>query len=177
VIFYSKPQPVYTSKLWRMDKMLVARSEATFPDRCIKCNAPANGLRLKRVIHWQPSMTGVGMGAFIAIIICAIWMAIVQKKAKLQIGICRKHCVQRYWAIIIGWAGTVGGLGLMIIGTLSFNSGWCIVVGLIIFAGFAIYGGVRGQLISATMSKDEYVLVKGVCRDFLAGLPNWPYSQ
>src|ERR1700733_2454444 len=37
-------------RLWRMNKQLVTRSETPFPDRCVKCNAPINGFRLKRVL-------------------------------------------------------------------------------------------------------------------------------
>src|ERR1035438_9056155 len=39
--------------LWRKEKKLVTRSETPFPDRCVKCNAPANGFRLKRVLYWH----------------------------------------------------------------------------------------------------------------------------
>ena len=42
-----------TGSLWRMNKRLVTRTETVFPDRCIKCNAPANGFRLKRTLYWQ----------------------------------------------------------------------------------------------------------------------------
>ena len=38
--------------LWQENKKLVARSETVFPDRCIKCNAPAGGSRLKRTLYW-----------------------------------------------------------------------------------------------------------------------------
>src|ERR1700744_1747311 len=33
--------------LWRKKKRIVTVSETVFPDRCIKCNEPANGFRLK----------------------------------------------------------------------------------------------------------------------------------
>jgi len=174
---FSAPKPAFSSKLWRRDKQLVARSEAPFPDRCVKCNAPASGFRLKRVVYWQPPVVGHGLGGIVAIIIKAIWMAVGQKKAKLRIGICPQHRAQRIQAIVIGWAGTIGGLVLMVRGATVFNSGWIELAGFILFVGCAIYGGVKGPVISATMTKDEFVFVNGVCSSFLADLPDWPHSR
>ena len=153
-----------------MNKKLVACAETPFPDRCVKCNAPANGFRLKRVLYQPRPGIYIGLAGL-------LYMAYFQKKLKLHIGLCPKHRAQRWRAIIIGWGGALGGLVLMVIGAVVFDFGWPVLVGFIIFSGCAIYGGVKGLVISATAMNKEYALVKGVHRDFLAELPEWPHSR
>jgi hypothetical protein len=42
-----------TGGTWREGKTLVMWKEAVLPDRCIRCNAPANGRRLIRKLNWH----------------------------------------------------------------------------------------------------------------------------
>jgi GYF domain 2 len=160
--------------MWRMKKQLVTHSETPFPDRCVKCNAPANGFRLKRVLYWQHPAYYLLL--LINLLILVIVVLIVRKKAILNIGLCNIHRAKRQQAIIIGWSGTLGGLALACIGGIAFKSGWLVLVGIIVFLVAAIYGGVVGPIISAAKVTKENVWVKGVHRDFLAGLPEWPGS-
>jgi DNA-directed RNA polymerase subunit RPC12/RpoP len=158
--------------LWRMNRQLVTCSEAVFPDRCVKCNAPAEGFRLKRVLYWQHPAYYLLL--FCNILILLIVVLAVRKKAVLHIGLCAKHRAQRRQALMVGWFGTLGGLALAGIGGLAFDSGWAALAGLVVFVGSAIYGGVRGTTISAVKITKENAWVKGVHRDFLADLPEWP---
>jgi len=153
--------------MWRKDDQLIVFHNTQFPDRCVKCNAPANGLRLKRMVYWQPPVHG-GLGA---VIIKAGWMAVVRKKAKLNIGICPKHLRRRHQAIVIGLTGVAAGMLLMVFGATWFHSGYTELSGFTIFAGSALYGGIVGPVIFLTMTKDGLVFIDGVGRDFLAGLP------
>ena len=41
--------------VWRDGKIIVMSHDASFPDRCVKCNQPAAGYRLKRKLTWHPS--------------------------------------------------------------------------------------------------------------------------
>ena len=154
-----------------MNKQLVTISETPFPDRCVKCSEPANGFRLKRVLYWQHP-------AYYLLLLCnllilLIVVLIVRKKAVLHVGLCAKHRAQRQQSLVIGWAGALGGLILAGVGA-AFSSGWMVLVGFIVFLGAAIYGGVRAPVISAAKITKENVWVKGVHRDFLAALPEWP---
>ncbi len=158
--------------MWRMNKQLVTRSETPFPDRCIKCNAPANGFRLKRVLYWQHP-------AYYLLILCnllvlIIVVLIVRKKAVLHVGVCAKHRAQRKLALLIGWIGTLGGIALAIVGGVTFESGWAVLAGILLFIGAAIYSGLRAPMGSAAKITKENVWVRGVHRDFLADLPEWP---
>jgi hypothetical protein len=71
--------------IWRQGRRLVTRSETPFPDRCVKCNAPANGFRLKRVLYWSHP-------AYLLLLLCNLLILlivylIVRKKAVLHIGL------------------------------------------------------------------------------------------
>jgi hypothetical protein len=157
--------------LWRQGKRLVTRSETPFPDRCVKCNAPANGFRLKRVLYWQHP-------AYYFLLLCnllilLIVVLIVRKKAVLRIGLCEAHRKQRQLAITACSVGILGGLA-MLIGSAFAESGWLALAGLVIFLTGAVWGIAKGRTIAATKIDKENVWVSGICRDFLDQLPERP---
>ena len=157
--------------LWRQGKKLFTRSETPFPDRCVKCNAPANGFRLKRVLYWHHP-------AYYLLLLCnllilLIVVLIVRKKAVLHIGLCETHRQQRTIAIIACSIGMLGGIAL-IIGGAVVNSGWLALAGGVIFLAGAIWGIVKGRTIAATKIDKDSVWVSGVCREFLDELPERP---
>ena len=154
--------------LWREGRKLVTRSDTPFPDRCVKCNAPANGFRLKRVLYWQHP-------AYYLLLLCnllilLIVVLIVRKKAVLHIGLCEAHRKQRKLAIIVCSIGIFGGLA-MIIGSAAVESGWLALAGLVVFLTGAVWGIVKGRTVAATKIDKDIVWVSGVCRDFLDQLP------
>ena len=154
--------------LWREGKKLVTRSETPFPDRCVKCNAPANGFRLKRVLYWQHP-------AYYLLLLCnvlilLIVVLIVRKKAVLHIGLCEVHRKQRKIALIACWMGMLGGVAIMI-GSALIQSGWLALAGVVIFLAGAVWGILKGRTIAATKIDKENVWVSGVCHEFLDQLP------
>jgi hypothetical protein len=159
-----------TSGLWRAEKRLVTRSETSFPDRCIKCNAPANGFRLKRVVYWQHP-------AYYLLLLCnllvlLIVVLIVRKKAVLHIGLCETHRAQRKQGMIIGWSSLLGSVVLLIV-SANINSGWTALAGVLVLLVGGIYGAIRARTITAVKMTKENVWVTGCHRDFLAELPEW----
>jgi hypothetical protein len=159
--------------IWRQGRQLITRSETPFPDRCVKCNAPANGFRLKRILYWQHP-------AYYLLLLCnllilIIVVLIVRKKAVLHVGLCEKHRAQRKMGLTLGWTGALGGIALLI-GAAAFQSGWTALAGVAAFLFGCIYGGVRASTITATKITKENVWVRGVHRDFLNQLPEWPGS-
>lgn len=160
-----------SSGLWRQGKKIVTVSETPFPDRCVKCNAPANGFRLKRVLYWQHP-------AYLLLLLCnllvlLIVILIVRKKAVLHIGLCEVHRTQRKVAIIVCFLGLLGGL-VMIIVACVISSGWLGLGGAVAFFGGAIWGVVKGRTLTPTKIDKEHVWVTGAGKDFLDQLPEWP---
>ena len=157
--------------LWRAGTKIVTVSETTFPDRCIKCNAPANGYRLKRVLYWQHP-------AYYLLLLCnllilLIVVLIVRKKATLHIGVCEKHRAQRKQDLIIGWSGALGGIGMLIASAVA-QSGWLAFAGFVVMLFGLIWGGIRAPLVTASKITKENVWIRGAKREFLDTLPEWP---
>lgn len=159
--------------LWRMNNQLVTRSETPFPDRCVKCNDPANGFRLKRQLYWHPP--AFYLIILLNLLIYALVAICIRKKAALYIGLCETHRVRRKRGIIICWLSVITGLAMIIGGGVG-NSGFVIVPGIVLFIGGMIYGGVTGARISAAKITQDNVWIKGVNKDFLAELPEWSGS-
>ncbi len=158
--------------LWRQGRRLVTRSETPFPDRCVKCNAPANGFRLKRILYWAHP-------AYLLLLLCNILILlivylIVRKKAVLNIGLCEQHQTRRKTGLIVGWTGTLVGI-VLLIGAAVIESGWMALTGVAVLLFSWIYGGVRASTVAITkMNKENVVWVRGVHPDFLNQLPEWP---
>jgi len=154
--------------MWREGNKLVTRSETPFPDRCVKCNAPANGFRLKQVLYWQHP-------AYYLLLLCnvlilLIVVLIVRKKAVLHVGLCEHHRKQRRMAIAVCLIGLLAGLVLIIAGVID-SSVALAVGGGALFLGAVIWGMVKGRTLSAARIDKEYAWVNGVGREFLAELP------
>lgn len=163
------PSPAIGS-LWRTGNRLVTCSETPFPDRCVKCNAPANGYRLKRVLYWQhPAYL---LLFFCSLLVLLIVILIVRKKAILHVGLCEKHRARRKLGLIIGWTSVVLGLTLLI-GGLGLSSGTAALIGGAILLVGGITGGILASVITPTKITKENVWITGVHRDFLAQLPDW----
>jgi len=158
--------------LWREGKKLVTRSETPFPDRCVKCNGPANGYKLKRVLYWHHPAVYLLLLLLctIGLIVYIIVSMVVRKKAILRIGLCDAHRKQRTLGIIICTSGILGGISLLVAGAVA-ESGWTALAGVgAIFFGI-IWGIVKARTIAATKIDNDVVWVSGVCQGFLNELP------
>jgi hypothetical protein len=154
--------------LWREGKKLVTRSETQFPDRCVKCNAPTNGFKLKRVLYWHHP-------AYYLLLLCNILVLlivylIVRKKAVLNIGLCEAHRKQRTLGILICTTGIFGGIALIIAGAVAEHA-WMALLGVGALLFGIIWGIVKARTIAATKIDKEIVWVSGVCPAFLNELP------
>ncbi|HTV42258.1 MAG TPA: DUF4339 domain-containing protein [Candidatus Sulfotelmatobacter sp.] len=158
------------ASLWRNNGRLVARSETVFPDRCVKCNAPAGGFLLKRTLYWVHP-------AYLLLLLCNLIVLlvvylIVRKKAVVHIGLCEQHRWKRKIGGII--AGSSVGLGIALLGcAAAFNSGPFLAAGLVVLFGGTVTGGLMARTIAPTKIEKEYVWLAGVHRDFIANFPEW----
>jgi hypothetical protein len=137
---------------WRLDKKLVARINAPFPDRCVKCNAPANGFRLQRDF---------------------IFVLGAHKRAVIQIGLCKKHRAQHKLGVIIGWSSVALGL-ILFFGGAAISSGITALCGMAVLIVFGLIAAVLSTTVTPTKITVEEILISGVHRDFLDDLPEWP---
>jgi len=157
-----------TEGLWREGNKLVTSSETPMPDRCVRCNSPAHGYRLKCAMSWFPRVYRLA-GIFGPIIFAIVWM-IVRKKAVLHIGLCEAHRKQRKWAFIALVVGV--GMGVACIALGAGTNEWLPLSGMgIIMVGIAWgYLGTR-TLYPTRIDSDGNVWARGAGKKFLDELP------
>jgi hypothetical protein len=155
--------------VWRDGKLLVTIKDATLPNRCIKCNAPAMKL-LKRQVEWYPRYV---LLVFLLIRIVGIILYFcLRRRATIYIGLCEDHINKRRFGMLIGGSVMTAGfllffgqmssdpnIGLIMLGLMMALVGICVMV--------SVY-----RTVSATKIEEPYVWVKGVNQDFLNDLPN-----
>jgi hypothetical protein len=156
--------------VWRSNRQIVTRSETPMPDRCVCCNGPANGFRLKRKLYWHHPAWYILV--VISILIYLIVALIVRKKAQLDIGLCEAHRRQRTLFLAISWGAAVIGIALIIAAVAGYG-GMLAVLGIILLLGAAVCGAVKVAIVSAAKIDKEFVWVKGAGKPFLAQLPEW----
>ena len=77
---------------WRDGELLVIHNGAAPPDRCVICNAPAEGQRLKLSMRWLAPFHLLGVA-----------IPIVERRATIKVGICPWHRWRRRRAIAASW--------------------------------------------------------------------------
>ena len=102
------------SMLHREFKLVVAPINASFPTRCLKCNAPVEPERMKRkTMYWQHP-------AWYATLLLGVWVGViilicVRTKTSVTFGLCAEHRTKRRNLVLIGWGIALSGLGLFVL--------------------------------------------------------------
>jgi hypothetical protein len=158
------------------------RKKAQLPDRCVKSNEPTTG-KLKRDLTWVPknkqSLYLIAFGAIIAHFL----LKSHTQKATIYVGISEKWVRKRRRAIVIGWTLPIVGI-LLIIASAFFFSGTrndappiSFFVGVLMILIGAIYGSTASKIVTPERITDRFIWLKGVHRDYLAELPEFPYVE
>jgi hypothetical protein len=146
--------------------LVVVTEDSEFPERCIRCNAPATK-QLKRKLYWAPN--------YIAVIAMFSWifggMLLVNKcaTATVHIGLCQSHFNRRFFGMTFG--GFLIGIGLLI-GVLTIFNGdqWLLIYGgasLLIGAFLTV---ILTPTVTADRIEDPFVWLKGAGPAFLKSL-------
>ena len=77
--------------------LAVAPMNAPWPDRCVKCNAPAEGYRLKQALYWHPAW--VYLLILPGVLIYAIVALVIRKSYVGHVGLCPTHRARRRWLL------------------------------------------------------------------------------
>lgn len=92
-------------RVWRDGNLLVIRKGAVLPDRCVKCNAPAEGGRLKVKLQCDGPIEVLG-----------VRLPHMQRHAaKIEVCLCREHRRRRRIAVACGAFLFVVGAGATLI--------------------------------------------------------------
>jgi hypothetical protein len=163
--------PVKNFTAWRDGKKVVAHSKTSLPARCYKCNEAVETPPMTRKLYWHPAFYYLLL--FFNILVYAVVAMIVRKRATLDIYLCDQHRQRRKYFIIGGWSGAILGIILVCVGVVM-NTGWLIVLSLVVLAAAMIVGIAGAQLARPSKIKGETIWLTGSGKEFLASLPDWP---
>lgn len=101
---------------WTEGKYLVMPiGKGSLPHRCVRCNAPVDGLIKTRKLYWHhPALY---LLVFVSILVYAIAALIVRKKIIVQPGLCKQHENQRIQRIYLSLSVFVASIFLLFIST------------------------------------------------------------
>ena len=164
------PAPMHNlNTIWRNDSTLVMTKEALLPNRCIKCNAPADE-QLKRKLTWHhPALY---LLVFVSVLIYAIVAMIVRKTATVNIGLCEDHLSSRRRNLLITWGLGFGSVASFV-GAALLEDGTLLLLGITLLLGCAIYGIVTLRVVVPSKIDDYFVWLKGIDGNYLQQFPEW----
>lgn len=165
--------------VWRDGKQLVMKIGATLPYRCVKTNGEAE-LLLRRKLSWHHPVLFLSLcGGLLIYVILAL---LLRKTADVQIPICHRIKQRRLIAMLVGWVFGLSGLGIIFGAVvLSENDpqfqpyvGFVIIGGILFSLISIIVCTMLANIVSPSRITDKHVWLKGVHRDYLDELPEWP---
>jgi hypothetical protein len=167
---YVLPPPPSIGGIWRDKATLVMTKDASLPDRCVKCNAPANGLRLKRRLAWHYPV--LYLVALFAVLIYVILAAMLSKRATVFLGLCHTHFQRRRKQAAVGWLLLVAGL-ITAIAAIANDYPRLALLGFsaLLFATFFLV--FVSRIVAVKKIDDRLVWLNGINSDYLAQLPPW----
>ena len=171
--------------VYRDGQLLVMSKGDTLPDRCLKCNAPSDGWRIKRKLSWHP--WGFYLLIFVHILVYIVVALIVRKTATVFVPLCPGHRRRRRRAIALGWTFCLLGPAVMIAGGAGFDSlkgvvqeGTATLImvaamfgGLAMFITGLVFAVIASRVAHPKQIDERYVWLKNVSPELLAALPPW----
>ncbi|MGB9177782.1 MAG: hypothetical protein WCB68_00950 [Pyrinomonadaceae bacterium] len=175
---YAYPPPPYAGMyvdgngVWQQHgSRLVMDKMAQLPDRCVKCNAYANGQRLRRKLTWHPPALYIALP--FSILIYAIVAAIISKKATVHIGLCQQHMKNRPIMIF----SSLGLLAFGLVGLLMAlvnDSGFLGFIGGGLLLASIVVACIAHSIVRPKKIDDRFVWLTGISSEYLSQLPLWP---
>jgi hypothetical protein len=157
------------NSVWRKNSVLIMSQHALLPDRCIKCNEPAER-KLKRNLSWHhPALYLLIFGGVLFYVLAAV---ILRKSATIEVGLCEDHSALRRRDIIITWA-----IGLLSVGSFflayQLEDPTFAGVGGLLILSTALYGILRVRVVTPAKIDESFLSLKGFDRSYLANFPEW----
>ena len=158
--------------LFRSKRDLVVRQNSPLPDTCIRCNAAANGFKLRRTLSWHSRWYYLLI--IPGLLVYAIVAVLVRKKAVVDIGLCEVHQKKRKTIIWACWAGVLAGFSTLFLSPLD---SVLPVFGILVVIFAMVFGILKSRMIHATKIDPDFVWIRGACPDYLMHLPEWSDVQ
>jgi hypothetical protein len=139
-------RPESAEGFWRDGDMLVVpRTNGTvLPDRCVHCNEPASGFKLKQTVYWHHQ--AIYLLVLISAIIYVVVALIVRKSVKLELGLCERHRSRRRLGFVLLW----GGIAALLVSLFLIES---LGSGVVLIAAFLFLGGLIAGIVMVRVTQ------------------------
>ena len=167
---YSAPAAPFAaaseSECYRDGKNFVVPFGADMPERCVKCDAPAD-LEKERNYSWHHPVWYLAF--CLSPLIYIVVALIARKRARVAVGLCEEHRIRRRKLVWSGWGALAVGVSSIF---LSTNDVGGALVPLLACGGLllAIVLYFCARLLYATRITDEEIHLGGCSDAFLDGL-------
>jgi hypothetical protein len=163
----------HVNAAWRDRKYLKVRKGAVLPDRCLKCNEPAEGYQFKRSLSWASPYYAVLI--LCGVLIYILVYLVVRRHGKVTVGVCPLHRRNRKRAILAGWLIALVGIGSIIAAGMVPDqiAPIAAISGIVLLLAGLIGGVFFGSriLVPARIDK-HYIWLSKVSPEFLATFPD-----
>ena len=143
--------------------------EGTLPDRCVKCDAPADGRTRTVRLRWRDT------GTTLLVLVLLLFVPLVFSRAywaDVEVGVCRRHLDRLRLVGVSRACVLLAGFGMIAAGVaLGAEYGYLLLAGVVVVAAAPIYLSMTGNSVTASRIEPRLVWVKGVCPEYLAKLP------
>jgi len=156
---------------WRDGTVLVLSPDASLPQRCVKCNEPAEQPSKRRRVYWHSPW--IYLLILVNILIYAIVAIIARKKAVIAPGLCATHKARRRIGVSIAWALLFIGLIALFMGGANRNPG-AALGGILLILIAAVVSMSVARVLRAKRIDSRYVRLKGCGTAFLDSMPRFP---
>jgi hypothetical protein len=152
---------------WRDGKRVVMDRNAVLPDRCFKCNEPANGYRLAESVTYIPTSQQLMFG---------VWSYLDAKRAPVAIGLCERHRRSRGRRVLLISLAAIA-FSILEVTQLQPRDVILPIIAAAAFIGGCVglvYAAVPRKIVRAADLTETHIWLKGAGEDFLASLPPAP---
>jgi hypothetical protein len=157
--------------VWRDKATLILSKDAELPARCVKCNAPATGPRLKKKLSWHHP--AIYLLILVALLIYFVVAMVLRKTATVALGLCEEHRAKHRRNVLIAWLLVGLGVAGFILTIFGADTNFALLGILLLLAG-TIYAVVAVRIITVAKIDEKFAWLKGINKDYLDELPQWP---
>jgi len=168
---YVLPPPPTSAGIWRDGKTLVMTKEAFLPDRCLRCNAPANGARLRKRLSWHHPLLYIVI--FVAMLLYLILALALSKRATVDFALCPSHLRKRRNLILVGWGLFLFGIILAVVGA-GYDYASIVIGAILLILADIVWLVLAYKVVTVKRIDDRHVWLTGLDEQYLLQFPPWP---
>ena len=140
-------------EVWNDGGVALCHKGSPWPDRCVRCNAPAEGYRLKRRLYWHPWW--VYLTILAGLLVYVVIALVTRKTAEVEIGLCPTHRSRRRMGLAIAWLGVLGAIvGAYFIG--GYDPALAFAFASLLLIGAIVTGVVLSRVVRPKRIDDRY---------------------